>query len=130
MAEYIRRDDILDYAHNLRPCEMDFFNCGFTETKILEKKIEIADEIEKLPFVEIEDHDTLKDSHEKILQELKAAGRKCVELSSIAWGLNQDENTRTAFSQKVASYILDVIQTLSFLTGKYEEEKQADKKEE
>lgn len=55
MSEYIKRDDVLSYVYEIRPCKSDYFYIGMTEEKVLDKQAEIADELENLPFVEIED---------------------------------------------------------------------------
>lgn len=52
-----------------------------------------------------------------ILEELKDSYEKCSELFDIAFELNQNENTRTAFSKKVTTYMPDLIQTLGFFIG-------------
>lgn len=51
----------------------------------------------------------------KILAEVIEQLDRCDELFNIAWKLNEDENTRTAFSQKVTTYMPSMIQTLSFI---------------
>ena len=63
------------------------------------------------------------DNYEEILQELREEYRKCDELFNIAWKLNDDEYTRTAFSQKVTTYMPNVMQTLGCLIGEFEREK-------
>lgn len=51
----------------------------------------------------------------KVLEkELKDCYDKCQELFDIAWKLNDDENTRTVFTQKVTSYMGEVQQTLAY----------------
>lgn len=60
--------------------------------------------------------------YSKLLEELKIEYNNCNELFNIAWNLNNDENTRTAFSQKVTTYIPDVMQTLSHIIGEIERE--------
>ena len=60
------------------------------------------------------------DNYEEILSELREEYYKCDELFNIAYGLNSDENIRTIFSQKVTSYMSDVMQTLGFLIGEFE----------
>ena len=62
------------------------------------------------------------DNYEKILAELREEYNKCNELFDIAYGLNNNENTRTAFTQKVTSYMSEVMQTLGFLIGEFERE--------
>lgn len=52
---------------------------------------------------------------EDLITELKDEYNKCEELFNIAWKLNDDENTRTAFTQRVTTYMSEVIQTLGFL---------------
>ena len=61
-------------------------------------------------------------NYEKILAELREEYNKCNELFDIAYGLNNNENTRTAFTQKVTSYMSEVMQTLGFLIGEFERE--------
>ena len=60
--------------------------------------------------------------YEEILEELREEYSKCNDLFNIAYELNSNENTRTAFSQKVTSYMIEVMQTLSFLIGEFERE--------
>lgn len=60
--------------------------------------------------------------YKEVLDELRDGLSKCNELFNIAYDLNNDENTRTAFSQKTTTYMPDVIQTLSFLIGEFERE--------
>ena len=62
------------------------------------------------------------DDYKEVLDELRDGLSKCNELLNIAYDLNNDENTRTAFSQKTTTYMPDVIQTLSFLIGEFERE--------
>ena len=62
------------------------------------------------------------DNYEEILAELREEYNKCNELFDIAYGLNNNENTRTAFTQKVTSYMSEVMQTLGFLIGEFERE--------
>ena len=62
------------------------------------------------------------DNYEEILQELREEDDKDNELFNIAQGLNSDEKTRTAFSQKVTTYMPDVMQTLGFLIGEFQRE--------
>ena len=45
---------------------------------------------------------------EDLITELKDEYNKCEELFNIAWKLNDDENTRTAFTQRVTTYIPEV----------------------
>lgn len=58
-----------------------------------------------------------------ILEELKDSYNKCSELFDIAFELNQNENTRTAFTKKVTTYMPDLIQTLSFIINNLEDNK-------
>lgn len=51
----------------------------------------------------------------EIIKELKEDYNKCNELFDIAFKLDMNENTRTVFTQKTASYMSDVMQTISFL---------------
>lgn len=60
--------------------------------------------------------------YEEILSKLREECSKCDELFNIAYELNGSDNTRTAFSQKVTSYMPEVMQTLDFLIGKFEKE--------
>ena len=60
------------------------------------------------------------DDYKEVLDELRDGLSKCNELFNIAYDINNDENTRTAFSQKTTTYMPDVIQTLSFLIGEIE----------
>ena len=62
------------------------------------------------------------DNYEEILEELREEYSKCNDLFNIAYELNSNENTRTAFSQKVTSYMIEVMQTLGFLIGEFERE--------
>ena len=62
------------------------------------------------------------DDYKEVLDELRDGLSKCNELFNIAYDLNNNENTRTAFSQKTTTYMPDVIQTLSFLIGEFERE--------
>ena len=54
------------------------------------------------------------------IKELKEDYDKCNELFDIAFKLNMNENTRTTFTQKVASYMADIMQTISFLIDELE----------
>lgn len=63
--------------------------------------------------------DIMKIRQEAIL-ELKECYNKCNELFNIGYSINSNENTRTAFSQKVTTYMPDVMQTVSFLIGELE----------
>ena len=62
------------------------------------------------------------DNYEEILEELREEYHKCDELFNIAYELNGSDYTRTAFTQKVTSYMSEVIQTLGFLIGEFERE--------
>lgn len=62
------------------------------------------------------------DDYKEVLDELRDGLSERNELFNIAYDLNNDENTRTAFSQKTTTYMPDVIQTLSFLIGEFERE--------
>lgn len=62
------------------------------------------------------------DNYEEILAELREEYNKCNELFDIAYGLNSNENTRTTFTQKVTTYMSDVMQTIGFLIGEFERE--------
>lgn len=53
----------------------------------------------------------------EILDELIVEQQQCNELFDIAFKCNGNENTRTELSQKVTSYMCDLMQTLSFLIG-------------
>ena len=61
-------------------------------------------------------------NYEEILQELREEYDRCDELFNIAYELNGSDYTRTAFTQKVTSYMSEVIQTLGFLIGEFERE--------
>ena len=63
------------------------------------------------------------DNYEEILEELREEYHKCDELFNIAYELNGSDYTRTAFTQKVTSYMSEVMQTLGFLIGEFEREK-------
>ena len=60
------------------------------------------------------------DKRTEVIKELKENYNKCNELFDIAFKLNMDENTRTTFTQKVTSYMADVMQTTSFLIEELE----------
>lgn len=62
------------------------------------------------------------DNYEEILEELREEYYKCDELFNIAYELNGSDYTRTAFTQKVTSYMSEVMQTLGFLIGEFERE--------
>lgn len=61
-------------------------------------------------------------SYEEILAELREEYNKCNELFNIAYELNSNENTRTAFTRKVTTYMPDVFQTIGFLIGEFQRE--------
>lgn len=60
-------------------------------------------------------------NYQEILPELREEYDKCNELFDIAYELNSNENTRTAFTQKVTTYMPNVIQTISYLIGECNE---------
>ena len=62
------------------------------------------------------------DNYEEVLEELREEYHKCDELFNIAYELNGSDYTRTAFTQKVTSYMSEVMQTLGFLIGEFERE--------
>ena len=62
------------------------------------------------------------DNYEEILEELREEYHKCDELFNIAYELNGSDYTRTVFTQKVTSYMSEVMQTLGFLIGEFERE--------
>ena len=62
------------------------------------------------------------DNYEEILEELREEYHKCDELFNIAYELNGSDYTRTTFTQKVTSYMSEVMQTLGFLIGEFERE--------
>ena len=62
------------------------------------------------------------DNYEEILEELREEYHKCDELFNIAYELNGSDYTRTAFTQKVTSYMSEVMHTLGFLIGEFERE--------
>lgn len=62
------------------------------------------------------------DNYEEILEELREEYHKCNELFNIGYELNGSDYTRTAFTQKVTSYMSEVMQTLGFLIGEFERE--------
>lgn len=55
MTEYVKRDDVLNYAYEIRPCKGSYFNTGVAEAMVLDANKEIADELENLPFTELPD---------------------------------------------------------------------------
>ena len=61
-------------------------------------------------------------SYEEILAELREQYAKCDELFNIAYSLNDNENTRTAFTQKVTSYVSGMMQTFGFIIDEVERE--------
>lgn len=63
------------------------------------------------------------DNYKEILEELREEYHKCDELFNIAYELNGSDYTRTAFTQKVTSYMSEVMQTFGFLIGEFEREK-------
>ena len=62
------------------------------------------------------------DNYKEILEELREEYHKCDELFNIAYELNGSDYIRTAFTQKVTSYMSEVMQTLGFLIGEFERE--------
>lgn len=60
------------------------------------------------------------DDYKEVLNELRDGLNKCEELFNIAYDLNNNENTKTAFAQKTTTYMPDVIQTFSFLISEFE----------
>ena len=56
----------------------------------------------------------------EVIKELKENYNKCNELFDIAFELNMNENTRTAFTQKTTSYMVNVLQTTNFLIEELE----------
>lgn len=59
-------------------------------------------------------------SYEEILAELREEYNKCNELFNIAYGLNSNENTRTVFTQKITTYMADIMQTIGFIISELE----------
>ena len=59
-------------------------------------------------------------SYEEILAELREEYNECNELFDIAYGLNSNENTRTAFTQKIITYMSNIMQTIGFIIGELE----------
>lgn len=59
----------------------------------------------------------MDDDYKKLFAELKEDYKNCNELFDIAYKLNCDENTRTAFTQKVTSYMPRIMQTIGYLIG-------------
>lgn len=62
MAEYISRDDISEFADYNKPDESDYFGTGIAERMRLDAIKELCEELDKLPFVEIEE-EPIKHSH-------------------------------------------------------------------
>lgn len=62
------------------------------------------------------------DNYEEFLEGLREEYSKCNDLFNIAYELNSNENTKTVFSQKVTSYMSELMQALSFLIGEFERE--------
>ena len=96
------------YPYQLKDGENRYISCTDHELKIHECYLE---EVEYKV-----------DSSKKILEELKDEQNKCEELFNIAYSINNNENTRTLFSQKVICYMSEVVQTLGYLIGEIEEE--------
>lgn len=59
-------------------------------------------------------------NYQEILPELREEYDKCNELFDIAYELNSDENTRTAFTQKVTTYMSELLQTFGYMMDKFE----------
>lgn len=59
-------------------------------------------------------------NYKEIISELGEEYHQGDELLNIAWKINDDENTRTAFSMKVTDYLYDVIETLDYLIREFE----------
>ena len=59
------------------------------------------------------------DNYEEILEELREEYHKCDELFNVAYELNGSDYTRTVFTQKVTSYMSEVMQTLGFLIREF-----------
>lgn len=55
---------------------------------------------------------------ENLSTELKDEYNKCEELFNIAWKLNDNKYTRTAFTKMVTTYMPEVMQTIGFLYDK------------
>ena len=62
------------------------------------------------------------DNFNEILEKLREVYNKCNALLGIAYQINSNENTRTAFSQKTTTYMPDIMQTLSFIISEFERE--------
>lgn len=54
MEKYVRREDLLGYAYTIHPGRSDYFNIGVAESMVLDKIKEIADELEQLPYIEMD----------------------------------------------------------------------------
>lgn len=63
MAEYIKREDILDYAHRILPSQNDYDRCYRSEAFALDKQKEISEELETFPYeeIDVEWHDASKE---------------------------------------------------------------------
>ncbi len=59
-------------------------------------------------------------NYEQVITELKEEYNKCSELFDIAWKMNDDKNTRTALTQKITTYMPEIMQTMGFLIGELE----------
>ena len=59
-------------------------------------------------------------SYEEILAELREEYNECNELFNIAYGLNSNENIRTVFTQKIITYMSNIMQTIGFIIGELE----------
>lgn len=55
MAEYISRDELDDFIYCNKPCKSDYYGIGIAEEMKLDAIKELCDELDKLPFVEIEE---------------------------------------------------------------------------
>ena len=53
--------------------------------------------------------------NKNLLNDLMSMYDYCYELFNIAWKLNKDEDSRTAFSQKTTDYMPFELQMLSYL---------------
>lgn len=62
-----------------------------------------------------------KMTNEEILSELREGYEKCNELFNVAYELNNNGNTRTIFTQKVTTYMSDILQMTNYLIGEFEE---------
>lgn len=61
--------------------------------------------------------------YKEALEDLRDVYFTCSELFDIAFMLNNDENTRTAFSKKVTTYMPDVMQIISYFIGELDSRK-------